>query len=161
MKLLGHASPHVTAGYAQIHNHTVRNAFQRYCAQRVDATGDLVPCDPDALTSDAERAKNNLARVRGSLPTATAVDHPSSPARNEIRALIGRLNEIAGILRDADPEDKRAIYDELGVELRYHPDTTGVHVAAGAPHVLRVRVGGATCTITPPVSMSGMFRRAA
>ena len=67
-RLLGHASPRMTARYAQIHDHTVRDAFQRYCAQRVDTTGDLVPYDPDALTADAEWAKHNLARVRDSLP---------------------------------------------------------------------------------------------
>lgn len=67
-KLLGHASPRMTARYAQIHDHTVRDAFQRYCAQRVDTTGVLVPYEPDALTADAEWAKHNLARVRDSLP---------------------------------------------------------------------------------------------
>ena len=67
-RLLGHASPRMTARYAQIHDHTVRDAFQHYCAQRVDTTGELVPYDPDALTADAEWAKHNLARVRDSLP---------------------------------------------------------------------------------------------
>ena len=67
-KLLGHASPRMTARYAQIHDHTVRDAFQRYCAQRVDTTGMLVPYEPDALTADAEWAKHNLARIRDSLP---------------------------------------------------------------------------------------------
>ena len=67
-RLLGHASPRMTARYAQIHDTTVRDAFERYCAQRVDTTGDLVPFDPDALTADAEWAKHNLARVRDSLP---------------------------------------------------------------------------------------------
>ena len=45
------------------------------------------------------------------------------------------------VLADADPLDKRAIYDELGVNLTYYPDGRA-HVAAGAPHVLGVRVGG-------------------
>ena len=67
-RLLGHASPRMTARYAQIHDHTVRDAFQRYCAQRVDTTGETVPYDPDALTADAEWVKHNLARVRDSLP---------------------------------------------------------------------------------------------
>lgn len=42
----------------------------------------------------------------------------------------------------AGTADKRAIYDELGVNLTYQPDGR-VHVAAGA-RVLRVRVGGGT-----------------
>ncbi len=67
-RLLGHASPRMTARYAQIHDHTVRDAFERYCAQRVNTAGDAVPYDPDALTADAEWAKHNLSRVRDSLP---------------------------------------------------------------------------------------------
>jgi integrase len=67
-RLLGHASPRMTARYAQIHDHTVRDAFERYCAQRVNTAGDAVPYDPDAATADAEWAKHNLSRVRDSLP---------------------------------------------------------------------------------------------
>jgi hypothetical protein len=65
---INHASPRMTARYAQIHDHTVRDAFQRYCAQRVSITGDHLDFDPDALTADAEWVKHNLARVRDSLP---------------------------------------------------------------------------------------------
>ena len=67
-KLLGHASPRMTARYAQIHDHTIRDAFERYCAQRVNTTGEHLDHDPDALTADAEWAKHNLSRVRDSLP---------------------------------------------------------------------------------------------
>ena len=67
-KLLGHASPRMTARYAQIHDSTVRDAFERYCHQRVDSAGDLVPYDPDAATADAEWAKHNLSRIHDSLP---------------------------------------------------------------------------------------------
>lgn len=67
-RLLGHASPRMTARYAQIHDHTVRDAFESYCAQRVNTAGEAVPYDPEALTADAEWAKHNLSRVRDSLP---------------------------------------------------------------------------------------------
>jgi hypothetical protein len=67
-KLLGHASPRMTARYAQIHDSTVRDAFEAYCQQRINTNGDAVPYDPDHATADAEWAKHNLARVRDSLP---------------------------------------------------------------------------------------------
>lgn len=67
-KLLGHASPRMTARYAQIHDSTVRHAFEAYCQQRINTSGDVVPYDPDHATADAEWAKHNLARVRDSLP---------------------------------------------------------------------------------------------
>jgi integrase len=67
-KLLGHASPRMTARYAEIHDSTVRNAFEAYCHQRVNAGGDPVAYDPDHVTADAEWAKHNLARIADSLP---------------------------------------------------------------------------------------------
>ncbi len=66
-KLLGHASPRMTARYAQIHDHTIRDAFERYCAQRVNTAGEHLDYEPDALTADAEWVKHNLARIRDSL----------------------------------------------------------------------------------------------
>jgi integrase len=67
-KLLGHASPRMTARYAQIYDRTVREAFERYCAQRVNTSGEHLDYDPDASTADAEWVKHNLARIRDSLP---------------------------------------------------------------------------------------------
>jgi integrase len=67
-KLLGHASPRMTARYAEIHDSTIRDAFEAYCQQRVDTSGDSIPYDPDHATADAEWAKHNLSRVRDSLP---------------------------------------------------------------------------------------------
>ena len=51
-----------------------------------------------------------------------------------------KLKDIAAVLADAHPEDERAIYDELSVNLTYHADGR-VHIGAGA-RVLGVRVGG-------------------
>ena len=67
-KLLGHASPRMTARYAQIHDSTVRAAFEAYCHSRINTVGDVVPYDPDASTADAEWVKHNLSRVHDSLP---------------------------------------------------------------------------------------------
>jgi integrase len=67
-KLLKHASPEMTAHYARIHDHTVRDEFNRYQQQRVNISGDCLPFDPDGPTATAEWVKHNLARVRDSLP---------------------------------------------------------------------------------------------
>jgi len=67
-KLLGHASPEMTAHYAHIHDSTVRDAFDHYQQQRVNVAGGLVAFDPDAPTATAEWVKHNLTRVRDSLP---------------------------------------------------------------------------------------------
>jgi integrase len=67
-KLLGHASPHMTSHYAKVHDATIREAFDRYQAQRVNITGQQISYDPGAPTAPAEWVKHNLNRVRDSLP---------------------------------------------------------------------------------------------
>jgi integrase len=67
-KLLGHASPHMTAHYARIHDTTIREAFDHYQRQRVNIAGETIGYDPDAPTATAEWVKHNLSRIRDSLP---------------------------------------------------------------------------------------------
>ena len=67
-RLLGHASPLMTGLYAQLHDATLRQEFERYCQSRVDVEGRLIGFDPDAATADAEWVKHNLSRVADTLP---------------------------------------------------------------------------------------------
>jgi integrase len=67
-RLLGHASPNMTGHYARIHDTTIREAFDAYQATRVNIGGEPVVYDSDAPTADAEWVKQNLNRVRDSLP---------------------------------------------------------------------------------------------
>ena len=67
-RLLGHASPQMTARYATLHDTTVRAAFDEYCQQRVNLAGKRIAYDPDALTAQAEWTTHNMARVQASLP---------------------------------------------------------------------------------------------
>lgn len=89
--------------------------------------------------AEIERERRTLERELGRKPT------PRKLTQNEIKALVAQLRDIVAVLADADPADKRTIYQELGVNLTHYPDGR-VHVGAGAPHVLGVRVGGATRT---------------
>jgi site-specific DNA recombinase len=90
--------------------------------------------------AEVERERRRLERELGRKPTARAL------TTNEIRALVRQLKDIASVLAEARPEDKRAIYDELGVNLEYDPATRTVRAGAGPTRVLRVGVGGATAT---------------
>ena len=67
-RLLGHASPAMTAVYAQLHDTTLRKEFERYCQSRVDVEGRLLGFNPEAPTADAEWIKHNLARAADTLP---------------------------------------------------------------------------------------------
>ena len=65
---MGHASPLMTGVYARIHDATVRQAFEAFCATRVNIDGERLPFEPDAPTSGAEWVKHHLSRVEASLP---------------------------------------------------------------------------------------------
>ncbi|MDA8047328.1 MAG: tyrosine-type recombinase/integrase [Actinomycetota bacterium] len=67
-RLLGHTSPQMTATYARLHDTTIREAFEAYCATRVDIEGRHLPYQPDAPTNDAEWIKHHLSRIAASLP---------------------------------------------------------------------------------------------
>jgi len=67
-KLLGHASPNMTAHYARVHDSTIRAAFDTYQQQRVNTAGEILGFDPDAPTAGAEWVKHNLSRIQDSLP---------------------------------------------------------------------------------------------
>ncbi|NOY55918.1 MAG: hypothetical protein GXP34_08020 [Actinobacteria bacterium] len=85
--------------------------------------------------AETERERRSLKRELGRKPT------PRKLTETEIKALVTQLRDIVAVPADADPADKRAIYEELGVNLTHHSDGRA-HVAAGARHVLGVRVGG-------------------
>jgi len=67
-RLLAHASPEMTTFYAQLHDHTIRAEFERYCQTRVDIEGRLLGFDPQAATADAEWVKHRLSRAADTLP---------------------------------------------------------------------------------------------
>jgi hypothetical protein len=84
--------------------------------------------------AEVERERKRLERELRGNPVARTL------TRGEIKALVRQLKDIVAVLANANPADKRAIYDELGVNLTCHPDGR-VQVGAGG-RVLRGRVGG-------------------
>jgi hypothetical protein len=42
-------------------------------------------------------------------------------SETEIKAIVGRLADLARVLADADPNDKSEIFRQLGLRLTYHP----------------------------------------
>ncbi len=87
--------------------------------------------------AEVDRERRSIERQLGHKPTNQVL------TASEVKALVSRLKDIVAVLAGADPELKRTLYDELGVRLTYHPSGE-VHVEAGDPHVLGVRVGGGT-----------------
>jgi hypothetical protein len=89
-----------------------------------------------AWIAEVERDRKRLERELRGKPVARTL------ARGEIKALVRQRKDIVAVLANADPADKRAIYDRPGVNLTYHPDGR-VQVGAGG-RGLRARVGGGT-----------------
>lgn len=115
----------------------------RDCDAKLSKYRTLLEQQPDVTSvgtwiAEVERERRRIERLLGDRPTSRSLTQP------EIKALVTQLRDIASILADAGPKDRRAVYDELGVTLTYHPDRNAVRVAAGEPHVLRVCVGGGT-----------------
>lgn len=104
-----------------------------------------------AWIAEVTRDRTRLERELGRKPVA----HQLTAA--EIKAMVRQLKNIVDVLRNASPESKRAVYDELGVNLTYYADGR-VYVGAGGalvsgakptsgpegPRVLMVSVGGGT-----------------
>jgi integrase len=67
-RVLGHASPGMTDVYAQLHDTTIRQVFDRYQQLRVNIAGEVLAFDPNSPTAAAEWIKHNLSRVQASLP---------------------------------------------------------------------------------------------
>ena len=68
------------------------------------------------------RAEAELAPVGASQPLSRA----------DVRRLVMSLGDMAKVLANADPEDKMAVYSELGISVIYHPEQ-GLLVAEARP----------------------------
>ena len=149
-RLLGHASPAMTGLYAQLHDATLRQEFERYCRSRVDVEGRLLGFDPDAATADAEWVKHNLARAADTLPNGYCgrppqqeCPHPNAcltcpqfqttvqflPVHRQQRALTADLidaADAAGRQRLADNHRRVAAnLDKIITALENRPSGTG------------------------------------
>lgn len=51
----------------------------------------------------------------------------------DIKAIVDKLADIAGVLQDADPDDKAEVFRQLGLRLTYHPGRQLVEAQIEAP----------------------------
>jgi len=81
--------------------------------------------------------------------------------KEQIRALVLSLKDIASVLAKADPKLKAEVYAELGVQVHYDPHRRVIGVSAGPSST--ERVGGAFDPASTPAVLKGkvQIRRAA
>jgi integrase len=65
--MLDHNSPTMTRVYAKLHDSTLRDHYDRY-QDRINIKGEVVTLTPDGSLSDADWAKQRLARAKLTLP---------------------------------------------------------------------------------------------
>jgi hypothetical protein len=58
------------------------------------------------------------------------------------RAMVESLDDLVGVMRGAEPARKAALYESLGLALKYEPSRRRVLVEADLGGVGAVRVGG-------------------
>jgi len=86
--------------------------------------------------------------VLGNKPTTQLTKH-------DVKALVASLRDITATLAAADPTDKAAVYEEMGIDVTYHQD--GRVLVESRPRVVSDGVGGATQTLTPRGAPAGEF----
>lgn len=74
--------------------------------------------------TEAERARLDLSLRQGTPRPRIA--------EAKIEAMIGKLGDMAAIVRGADPSDRSEVYQQLGLRLIYQP---GRKVVQGAIHL--------------------------
>ena len=158
-RLLGHASPQMTARYAALGDTTVRAAFDDYCQQRVNLATERIAHDPGGLTAQAEWTTHNMARVHTSLPNGyrrrppqqhcphpnaclTCPDFQTTPAfldihrrqHDETRLLIATAETDgqfpAGRQPSPSPRQPQPAHRRARRHWRHHPVTAALAAAA-------------------------------
>jgi hypothetical protein len=66
----------------------------------------------------------------------------------EIRSLVHQLKGLVALLENADPADRRAVYQKLNVSIEFHTDGR-LHVRARPSACTNDRVGGPSSTRCP------------
>jgi len=113
-RLLGHSSPQMTATYARLHDTTVRQAFEAWCATRVNIDGERLPFDPGALnacltcpdfqtTVEFLPTHHRQAEETRRLVAAAEADGRSRLADNH-RVVLGHLERIIDTLEPLAPQ---------------------------------------------------------
>ncbi|MGH2555707.1 MAG: hypothetical protein ACRDHO_08345 [Actinomycetota bacterium] len=98
---------------------------------------------------------------RGRIEHDLRGDGPAPVWRPEdIRRLIDSLGDVTRILSRAEPLRKADLYESLGVGLTYEPDERKVLVEANLTRGDKVRVGGASRTVSTPLIVRGEFHLA-
>jgi site-specific DNA recombinase len=107
--------------------------------RELDGYRAIVRNEPDAAAT-VGRWIAETAQKRRRLETFLGVKSTTALTKDDIKTLVARLRDITATLAGADPADKAAVYDEMGIDVTYHPE--GRVSVEMSPRGVNVRVGG-------------------
>jgi site-specific DNA recombinase len=87
--------------------------------------------------------ESEAERLTGELDLSETVAHDPLSER-EIRALIAAVGSSLASLDEADPEVRKAVYQEMGLRLTHHPERNAVEIESRPASCTQVRVEGGT-----------------
>ncbi|MFI6298347.1 recombinase family protein [Nonomuraea sp. NPDC050790] len=99
--------------------------------------------DPVEISSWINETKSERARLEGELKAVPAAQRVSA---EEIRSMLEEVGDLVRLVGEADPNDKAALYTQLGLKLTYYPGKQYVEarIDPEPPHVRAVCVRGGT-----------------
>ena len=112
------------------------------CDRRLDRYRAALEAGADALVVAGWMREVQGERLAAEHELGNAAPAQAPLTANEVRALIGGIQDAVALLGQADPNLKADMYAELGVELTYQPDQNLVKVRAQPCRT--VCVGGGT-----------------
>ena len=99
----------------------------------VDQNGDCLPHrQPDRFAVASPRGPRRIREGEAS----------TQLTKDDVKALVASLRDITATLAAADPTDKAAVYEEMGIDVTYHQD--GQVLVESRPRVVSDGVGGGT-----------------
>jgi hypothetical protein len=105
--------------------------------------------DPAAVVDAVNTAQAERAAARAELDGMPA---PGAVTAAEVYAMVDASGDIGATLADAQPEHIGRLYQDLGLDLRFHPEERAVDVTA-SPRVVSVCVRGRSCTLSTRLSV--------
>ncbi|MEU7874314.1 hypothetical protein [Dactylosporangium sp. NPDC049140] len=82
--------------------------------------------DPAVVTEWIKTTQTERAHAEQDIRSHTATPRPGMTVE-QVTDLVDSLGDLTMALREATPEDKAAVYRELGLRLTFHPDKQMVH----------------------------------
>lgn len=78
---------------------------------------------------------------------------PETLTDADVHAMIDSLGDLGRALSRADPHKLQELYEQIGLEMTYGPESRSLETAVNLGRSVSVRVGGASCALTTRIRL--------